>query len=375
MFQRLIQNNIEKDFFRGKVIIVVGARQVGKTTLVNKIIKNYPQKVKSFNADDPADREVFENKNLEILKQVVGSKEVVFIDEVQKIREAGNVLKLLVDYFKKAKQFIVTGSSSLNLLDAANEPLTGRKFTYQLFPLSLEEIYPDRDIHFIRKNLESHLVYGMYPEVVSQSSFEDKGRILREIASSYLYKDIFDYQDVRNPQVINSLLKALALQIGSEVSFSELSKLIGLDLKTIARYVDLLEKSFVIFRLFPYSTRKRREISKNKKIYFCDVGIRNSVIDNFNSLDLRNDSGVLWENFLIAERMKYRIYRNFYASQYFWRTYDGAEIDLVEERGGKLFGFEIKWSLKKPGIPEKWREYENSSYTVINKENLSGFVF
>lgn len=374
MFKRTIQPKIEKDFFKGKIIVVVGARQVGKTTLVDEIIKNFPKIVKRFNADDPADREIFQDKNLDILKQIVGISEVVFIDEVQKVRDAGNILKLLVDHYKKDKQFIVTGSSSLNLLDAANEPLTGRKFTYQLFPLSLEEIY-QRDLLGIKKNLESHLIYGMYPDVNRQTSFDDKARILREIASSYLYKDIFDYQEVRNPQVINSLLKALALQIGSEVSYSELSKLIGLDLKTIARYVDLLEKSYVVFRVGPYSTGKRREISKNKKIYFYDVGIRNSVIDNFNGLDLRNDTGALWENFLIVERMKYRTYHNIYTGQYFWRTYDGAEIDLVEERGGRLYGYEIKWSRKKTTAPEKWQEYRNSSYVVINQDNLPGFVF
>ncbi|MFA5776818.1 MAG: ATP-binding protein [Patescibacteria group bacterium] len=374
MFKRVIQGSINGDFFKGKAIVIVGARQVGKTTLVNQILSDCVKSIKRFNADDPADRELLENKNLEVLKQIIGGSEIIFIDEAQKVSDAGNMLKLLIDYYKKSKQFIVTGSSSLNLLDATSESLTGRKFTYTLFPLSLEETYVDKNLLDIRKNLESHLIYGMYPEVVMQTSFEDKARILHEVSSSYLYKDIFDYQEVRNPSVLNALLKALALQIGSEVSYSEVSKLIGVDVKTVGRYIDLLEKSYVLFRMSAYTTGKRREISKNKKVYFYDVGIRNSVIDNFSEIDSRNDVGVLWENFLIVERMKFKSYHTIYNKQFFWRTYDGSEIDLVEEGSGKLSGYEIKWGDKKPTVPEKWREYKNSSYQVINRDSLLDFV-
>ncbi len=313
---------------------------------------------------------------MEFLRQLVGSSSIVLIDEAQKVENIGNTLKLMVDFYGKKKQIVATGSSSLNLLDRTQEPLTGRKYVYTLFPLSVQEIYPVDDYLKLQKELESFLVFGMYPEVISQPSFQAKEELLRELSSSSIYKDILEMQEVKGSDVLVRLVKALALQIGSEVSYSELSRLIGIEKKTVERYVDLLEKNFVTFRVPPYTRNKRREISKLRKIYFYDVGIRNAVINNFNFLENREDAGVLWENFLFVERMKYRAYNQIYATQYFWRTYDGSEVDLVEEREGKLYGYEFKWKKrrKRVGLPRTWLEYPKSSHAIIARDDLKGFV-
>ena len=374
MYKRLIKKTIQEKFFKGKILIIVGARQTGKTTLGLDLIKKFSQgEIRSFNCDNPTDREYLNNKDLEFLEQLVGEAKLIFIDEAQKVANIGEALKLMVDFYKKKKQIIVTGSSSINLLDNTQEPLTGRKYVYQLFPLSLEEIYADKNYLKLTKELENLMIFGCYPEVVSQKSFEDKKELIRELASSYIYKDILGFQEIKSPDVLVRLLKALALQIGSQVSYTELANIVKIDKKTIERYIELLEKSFVIFRLNPFTKNKRREISKLKKIYFYDMGIRNAVINNFNFLDSRKDVGMLWENFIIAERMKFRLYHQISAEQYFWRTYDGNEIDLIEEEGGKLRGYELKWNFKK--------EVKNNlfpwldSYQLITKKNLKPFIF
>ena len=373
MYRRILQQIISKKFFKGKIIIIVGARQTGKTTLCLEILKKFPQReVCSFNCDNPTDREQLANKDLEFLKQLIGRAKLIFIDEAQKVENIGETLKLLVDFYKKEKQIIVTGSSSLNLLDNTQEPLTGRKYVYQLFPLSLEEIYPDANYLKIIKGLESLMIFGSYPEVVSQTSFEEKKELLRELSSSYIYKDILGFQDIKGPDVLVRLLKALALQIGSQVSYNELASIVGIDKKTVERYIQLLEKNFVIFRLKPFTKNRRREISKLKKIYFYDNGIRNALINNFNFLDSRKDVGALWENFMIVERMKFRFYHNIDADQYFWRTYDGNEIDLIEEESGKLRGYEFKWGLQERRRKGNFRWLD--SYQLITRKNLKSFV-
>jgi len=373
MYRRILQQIIDKKFFKGKIIIIVGARQTGKTTLCLEILKRFSQKeVCSFNCDNPTDREQLANKDLEFLKQLIGRAKLIFIDEAQKVENIGETLKLLVDFYKKEKQIIVTGSSSLNLLDNTQEPLTGRKYVYQLFPLSLEEIYPDANYLKIIKELESLMIFGSYPEVVSQTSFEEKKELLRELSSSYIYKDILGFQDIKGPDVLVRLLKALALQIGSQVSYNELASIVGIDKKTVERYIQLLEKNFVIFRLKPFTKNRRREISKLKKIYFYDNGIRNALINNFNFLDSRKDVGALWENFMIVERMKFRFYHNIDADQYFWRTYDGNEIDLIEEESGKLRGYEFKWGLQEKRRKCNFRWLD--SYRLITRKDLKSFV-
>lgn len=374
MYKRLIEKTIQKKFFKGKILIIVGARQTGKTTLGLDLMKKFPQgQIRSFNCDNPTDREYLANKDLEFLEQLIGEAKLIFIDEAQKVESIGETLKLMVDFYKNRKQIIVTGSSSINLLDNTQESLTGRKYVYQLFPLSLEEIYSDKNYLKLTKELESLMIFGSYPEIVSQKSFEDKKELVKELASSYIYKDILGFQEVKSPDVLVKLLKALALQIGSQVSYTELANIVQIDKKTIERYIELLEKSFVIFRLNPFTKNKRREISKLKKIYFYDTGIRNAVINNFNFLDSRKDVGMLWENFIIAERMKFRLYHQIEVDQYFWRTYDGNEIDLIEEKAGKLCGYELKWNLKagKKDNPFSWLD----SYQLITKRNLRPFIF
>lgn len=363
MYKRLIEEHIRRDFFGGKVIVVVGARQVGKTTLIRTLLQEYKQEeIVSFNGDDPSDRILLEEASLTKLKELVGNKKILFLDEAQKIIKVGDILKLMVDEFGGEKQIIVTGSASINLLDMTSEPLTGRKFVYHLFPLSFEEIYEDNVLELSR-GLEQRMIFGFYPEVVKAFGNQDKKRVLRELTS------------IINSSLIYSLLKALALQVGSEVSYSELSSLLGIDIKTVARYVDLLEKSFVVFRLGSYSSNRRREISRNKKIYFYDNGVRNAVLENFTDLSNRDDTGRLWENLLISERQKYKGYHNIFGRSYFWRTYDGAEVDLVEEREGKLFGFEIKYKKDGGSPPKKWLEYKNASWELVNKDSLKNFVF
>lgn len=377
MYKRLLKDSILLNLFKGKAIVITGARQTGKTTLSSELVADSKDKKDAifFNCDNPTDRELLDDRDLEFLIQLVGKAEIIVIDEGQKVKSIGQTLKLLVDLYKDKKQILVTGSSSINLLEGTEEALTGRKYVSVLFPLSLEEIYPDKDMLKVLKELEILLVFGSYPEVETRKSFTDKIDLLKELTSSYLYKDILEFQKVKNSAVIANLLKALAFQVGSEVSYNELSGLIGIDKKTVEHYIDLLEKNFIIFRLPPYTKNKRREISKLRKIYFYDLGIRNALINNFNFINSRNDIGALWENLMIIERLKYQAYHKIYSNNYFWRTYDGSEIDFIEERDGKLFGYEFKWGdRERRRQPQKWLEYAGSSYQVITKKDLVGFV-
>ncbi len=377
MHQRIIKNQVENNFFQGKIIIIVGPRQVGKTTLSLDIINKFdPERENSifFNCDNPDERESLNDKNFQQLDKLIGDKKIVFIDEGQKVETIGQTAKLLIDQYKKEKQVIITGSSSINLLNKTEEPLTGRKKTFYLFPLSLEEIFPNKELFPIKKNLETFLLTGTYPEIISLKTIQEKQAELQELSSSNLYKDILEFEQIKNSSIIFNLLKALALQIGSEVSYTKLANLLGIDKKTVERYIDLLEKNFVIMRLSPYFTNKRKEISKSKKIYFYDLGIRNSIIKNFNPLDLRNDQGALWENFLIMERIKHLNYHNIFSNNYFWRTFGGTEIDWVEEKEGKLFGFEFKFNQKQAKAPESWKKYPSSEFQTINLNNFEEFI-
>lgn len=373
IIKREIEKNITSDFFKGKIIIIVGPRQVGKTTLVQLILEKYKDDVIKFVGDNPTDRVKLENKDFTELDKLIGGKKYVFIDEAQKIQNIGETLKLLVDNYKAEKQVIATGSSSLNLLTNTNEPLTGRKFIHELFGLSIREMFPDKDMLNIEKALSDILVFGSYPEVYTETG-ADKQRLLTDITGSYLYKDILELEQVRNPAVLTKLLSSIALQLGSLVSLSELGSSVNLDLKTVERYIDLLEKNYVIFRLPPFYTNQRKTLSKQNKIFFYDLGIRNALINNFNPIDLRNDIGALWENFIITERMKFRKVNFMDATQYFWRTYDGAEVDLVEQREGKLFGYEVKWADKRTN-PGSWLEYPNSEYKLVTRNNFTDFLY
>jgi uncharacterized protein len=369
--KRTIEKSIRKDLFKGKIIILAGPRQVGKTTLVKHLLTDYTSVI-TFNGDSRKDRNSLAKNDFEFIDKLIGENEIVFIDEAQKIEEIGNTLKLLVDNYEEKKQIIATGSSSLNLLSNTSEPLTGRKYVYELYPLSVTEIYSQRHPLDLDKELENLLVYGSYPDIYS-GSLRVKEEQLLEITRSYLYKDILELEDVRSSSSIDKLLSALALQVGSEVSLRELSNLLNLHIGTVERYIDLLEKNYVIFRLPPYYTNERKVLSKQNKIYFYDLGIRNALINNFNPLSKRNDRGALWENFLIIERMKLNAYTKRYVSRFFWRTYDGAEVDYIEKYADSLDGYEFKWS-KERNAPKTWFEYPNATYKLINKENYKEFL-
>jgi len=378
-YSRLLTSTIKKTFFSGKAVVIVGARQVGKTTLSKKIIADYKKSGKTsylFNADNPTDRDVLNNRDLEQLKGLVADYDIILIDEGQKIETIGQTLKLLVDFYGATKQFIVTGSSSFHLLNMTSESLTGRKRVFNLYPLSQKEIFSS-DFLTAKKNLENILIYGTYPEVVNSESLIAKQNVLQDISSGTLYKDILEFQLIKNPAVLNNLLKALALQVGSEVSYNELSGLLGIDNATVEKYIDLLEKSYVIFRLPPYFTNKRKEISKSKKIYFYDTGIRNAILRNFNTLDLRNDVGALWENFLIVERLKNNEYAHRFPHTYFWRTLNQSEIDYIEEINGQLSAFEFKWNPRKvrKQAPKSFLgAYPEATFESITPENYLEFI-
>ena len=373
LFQRTITQKLLDDCFQGRALILVGARQTGKTTLVRMALEQLGDRytVKTINGDDPLDRDALTDKSLDYLRRVLGDAQILFVDEGQKIRTIGQSVKLLVDHFGSQRQIIVTGSSTLNLLDATQEPLTGRKFVYTLYPLAISEIFPRPDFLDLQKNLEERLLYGSYPRVVQQTSFEAKIRELKELVSSYLYRDILELQQVKSPDLLHKLLQALALQIGSEVSYTELAQTVGADKNTVERYIQLLERSFVIFRLPPYAANRRRAISKLRKIYFWDTGIRNALIQNFNPLDLRTDSGALFENWMIAERLKRNAYEGKLVTSYFWRTYDGNEIDYLEESGGQVQGYEFKWR------PAETRLFQKGGFsvTLITPQQMIPFLY
>jgi uncharacterized protein len=370
---RLIENRINNLLFKGKAVILYGARQVGKTTLLRRLQENRPEKSIYLNCDEPDIRHSLTNVSSTEIKALFGSAKLVFLDEAQRIPNAGLTLKLAVDNFPDI-QIIATGSSSFELSDNISEPLTGRKFELQLFPFSMQELRREYSDLEIERLLEHRMVYGMYPEIVSNSGEELD--LLKEIARSYLYKDVLQYQQIKNPEILEKLLQALALQISSEVSYNELAALLGIDKKTVASYIRILEQAFIIFPLRPFSRNLRNELKKLRKIYFVDTGIRNALINNFNPLSLRQDAGALWENFMISERLKKNSNDNRSVTIYFWRTHQQQEIDLIEDSGGKLSGFEFKWGRKKSRIPQLFlKTYQGSSVTPVTPDNFPEFVF
>jgi len=370
MIKRIIQGFIEKDFFTGKAIIVLGPRQVGKTTLIKEILKE--KKYLFLNADDGTVRRLLNAPDTFQLKQIIGNETILFIDEAQRLEQVGLTLKLITDQFKKV-QLIVSGSSALEISNQTNEPLTGRKWEYLLYPISWEEFESSLGFVESEKQLEHRLVYGMYPDVINHPGKEKE--VLQQLANSYLYKDILSLANIRKPELLERLLQALALQLGSEVSYNELAQILQIDKKTIMVYIDLLEKAFIIFRLRSFSRNLRNEIKSNRKIYFWDNGVRNIIIANMNTLDLRQDKGALWENFLISERMKFLQYHKKIVNSFFWRTVQQQEIDYVEETNGKITGYEFKW--KDDGrikIPKAFTDAYQAKGSVISKENFRNFL-
>lgn len=371
MIKRDIEHILLKRWGKGKAIIVMGPRQTGKTTLLNKIALE-KGKYLLLDCDELIVREKLEKANLEDLKQLTGSYPIVFIDEAQRVKNIGLSLKIIIDQIKDI-QLLVSGSSALELANQINEPLTGRKWEYLLYPLSWQEIRKHFGYLTVQKQLNQRLVFGMYPDVINNQG--DEKAILKQLASSYLYKDLLSLASIRKPDLLPKLLKALAFQIGNEVSLNELSNLLGVNKDTIASYMDLLEKAFIIFRMEPFSRNIRNEIKSSRKIYFYDNGIRNAIISNYNSPEMRQDTGALWENFLISERKKYLEYNEISASSYFWRTAQKQEIDYIEEREGKLFAFEFKWNPKaKAKIPKTFTCAYKVEPFIIHRDNFEQFV-
>lgn len=370
---RLIQPQIEKRLFKNKVIIVYGARQVGKTTLVKKIFDKYNDKKLYLNCELLSVQRGLSAPEAEKLKSYLGENKLIILDEAQKIVNIGLILKILIDTYPDI-QIIATGSSSFDLANKINEPLTGRTHTFILYPFSISEAKQQNSRFEIEAKLENILRFGFYPEVFFLSEDDAQSR-LDEISSNYLYKDILSFEGVKKSSVIVNLLQLLALQLGNEVSYSEIAKQLGISRLTVQKYLNLLEQSFVIFILRSFSRNLRKEISKSVKIYFYDLGIRNSLIQNFNQLEIRNDRGALWENFCIAERIKHNSNNHIFTNYYFWRTYTQKEIDYIEERNGKLFAFEFKWNINKKKIPREFLDtYNNSEFKIINRENYWDFV-
>ncbi len=369
MITRKLQSVIEQRMFQGKAIIVIGARQVGKSTLLGQVTANRTEKVLSLNCDEPEVRNVLTGVNTNELRLLIADSRIVLIDEAQQVPEIGSVLKRIVDNYPDV-QLLVTGSSSFELQNKLNEPLTGRKYEYHLYPISTGELYDSSGLVSVKQQLESRLIYGSYPDILNHS--EDARDLLMNLSGSYLYKDLLMLDSIRRPELLEKLLQALALQLGSEVSYNELAKTIGTDNKTVERYIDLLEKCYVIFKLGALSRNLRNELKKSKKVYFYDNGIRNAVLQNFAPTSLRADVGALWENFFISERIKKNHYDRSYAKSYFWRTASQQEIDYVEELDGQFSIFEMKWNPNRGNtkFPQAFLDnYPVATKTVVTPDN------
>lgn len=370
MIERIIKKKISSKLFKGKAIIVIGARQVGKTMLIREVLQG--KEFLFLDGDDPLVRQRLSSPNTKEIEAIIGSDKIVFIDEAQRIENIGLTAKIIHDQFKNV-QLIMSGSSAFELRNRINEPLTGRKFEYFLYPLSYEEYEKSEGYLDAAKDLGNRLVYGFYPDVVNNKGNERE--MLNEIAGSYLFKDILSFANLRKPEILEKILQALAFQVGSEVSYNEIAQLTGVDKNTVSSYIHLLELSYIVYPLTSFSRNLRNEIKTNRKIYFYDNGIRNAVIQNFNPLVLRNDVGALWENFLMSERLKRNHYYQKYCNRYFWRTKQQQEIDYLEEVDGKITGYEFKWNPKaKIKIPATFVKTYNADVNIITKENFREFV-
>ena len=375
MIKRTLQKVLEQYMGKGKAILLIGARQVGKSTLFRMLTETVTEDALLWlNCDLQNVRDTLTNPTLTTLQLLFGNKNVVVIDEAQRVTNVGMTLKLIVDNFPHV-QLLVTGSSALDLHNRLNEPLTGRKVEYHLYPISTGELYASKGLLGVNELFEQRMVYGSYPDVLLGALPPEK--VLMELAESYLYKDILEMEGIRKSSVLQKLLVALALQIGSEVSYNELSKTVGVDNKTVEKYIDILEKCYIVFKLNSFSRNIRSELTKSKKIYFYDLGVRNAVLRSFAPLELRQDNGALWENFFIAERLKYNHYADRMVNAYFWRTSDKQEIDYIEEVNGELHLFEMKWNAKKQKtkLPNLFMgTYHPKQANVITPENYLLFL-
>lgn len=369
MYKRQLQQKLLETIDRGKAVILIGARQVGKTTLLKQLVSDMDaSSVLWLNCDMQETRSLLSTTNLQNLKMLIGNAKLVVIDEAQRVPEIGMTLKIIVDNMPDVR-LLVTGSSAFELRNRLNESLTGRKQTQYLYPISTAELYDSEGMIATRELLPQRLIYGSYPAIMLSDKPADE---LMELAESYLYKDILELEGIRRASVLEKLLTALALQIGSEVSYNEISKTVGVDSKTVEKYIDLLEKCYVVFRLNSFSRNLRTELTKGKKIYFYDNGIRNAILKQFAPLDLRQDAGALWENFFISERIKQNHYDGRYVNSYFWRTTDKQEIDYVEEENGLMHLYELKWNpaRSKAKLPKTFVEcYNPATSTIVTPDN------
>ncbi len=372
MIYRQLVKNVENRLFKGKALIIIGARQVGKTTLINQIAKS-TEGVLRLNADNQDTRVFFENPNTSWLKKDLAGVKLLIIDEAQQIPDIGRKLKLITDELQGV-QLIATGSSAFEISNKLNEPLTGRKFEYIMFPVSVEEMINHHGAITEHRLLKHRLIYGFYPEIITAEG--DEVELLSQLVDSYLFKDILMLGNLMKSDKLVKLLQALAFQLGNQVSYHELGKIVGLSSETVENYILLLEQSFIVFRLPTYSRNPRNELTKTRKVYFYDNGVRNALIANYNQIDLRQDVGALWENFMISERMKYLNYNKIRANRFFWRTKAQQEVDYLEEREGNLYGYEFKWNpLSKGKITKAFTNaYPNAITQLITNENYMDFI-
>lgn len=371
MIRRHLFEKIKARLFQDKVIVIMGARQTGKTTMLNELAAEM-RDVLWLNADNIEVQTMFSDQSINSLQAVVGKHKVVIVDEAQRIKNIGLKIKILIDAIKDV-QFIVTGSSSFELANEVNEPLTGRKFEYQLFPLSFAEMVDHKQLHNEKASLKQRLVFGCYPDIVTNLGNEKE--LLQLLTDSYLYKDLLVWNKIKKSDKIVKILQSLAFQVGNQVNYHEIGQIVGLNSETVEAYIQLLEKSYVIFRLSSFSRNLRNELKKSQKIYFYDNGVRNALIANYNPVELRDDIGALWENYFISERKKFLTYNNISANTFFWRNHAQQEIDYIEERDGKLFAFEIKWTKSKVKFPSAFLEtYPKNECVVISQDNFSDFI-
>ena len=374
MIQRVLTEKIRKQYFKGKAVIIYGPRQSGKTTFCRQLISDLDYEVKWFNGDEQDVREQLERSSSKHLKQILGNAKLIVIDEAQRIRNIGLNIKLIVDNFP-AIQIIATGSSALDLASEVKESLTGRKFEHFLFPISFNEMVDHHGWMDEKALLEQRMIYGYYPEIVTSES-HDAHPYLKELTDSYMYKDILSWKTIKKPHQLDKLLKALAFQVGSQVSSNELAQLCGLDSHTVDAYLETLEKTFIIYRLPSFHRNHRNELKKSKKIYFYDNGVRNSLINNFNSLEFRDDKGALWENFIINERRKFTHYNSMYMNTYFWRNHMQQEIDYIEDFDGILHAYELKYNPKaKYKFPNSFKDtYPDHESNIIHLDNFTQYL-
>ncbi|MEX2379250.1 MAG: ATP-binding protein [Vicingaceae bacterium] len=372
MIERIIEQRIDQKLYKNRAILLLGPRRVGKTTL----LKHFLQKNKDalwLNADEKDVQALFNQPNSSTFRKVFQGKKIVVIDEAQQIKNIGAKLKLITDELKDV-QVIISGSSAFELANKVNEPLTGRKWEYKLYPLSFEELSNHYGILEEKRLLNHRLIYGSYPDVVTSNG--DEKEVLKELTDSYLYKDILIWNRINKSEALTKLLQALAFQLGHQVSYNELAKIVGVDNQTIESYIQLLEYAFIIFRLGSFNRNLRTELKKSKKIYFYDNGVRNAIIANFQQVELRQDTGALWENYLIAERVKYNAYHNHWTNSFFWRTRSQQEVDYIEEKDGEIQAFEFKWnSKKKHKLTQTFTNaYPNAKTQIITPENYIDFI-